>query len=50
MATVVWAKEHLPHIELIDVGEELHFAQESNPYLMAETISVWLQGIEHTSY
>jgi haloalkane dehalogenase len=50
MATAIWAKDHLPNVELVDVGEELHFAQESNPYLMAETISVWLQGIEHTSY
>jgi haloalkane dehalogenase len=46
IATAAWAKENLPHLELVDIGEELHFAQESNPALMGETISVWLQGIE----
>jgi haloalkane dehalogenase len=46
IATVMWAKENLPNIEIIDIGEELHYAQESNPQVMGETISVWLQGIE----
>ncbi|MES2218542.1 MAG: haloalkane dehalogenase [Pseudomonadota bacterium] len=46
MATAIWAKEHLPNLEIVEIGEELHFAQESNPSLMGETISVWLQGIE----
>lgn len=48
MATVMWAKEHLPNLEIVDIGEELHFAQESNPKLVGETISVWLQGVEAT--
>lgn len=46
IATIMWAKEHLPNIEIADIGEELHLAQESNPRIMGETISVWLQGIE----
>ncbi len=46
IATVMWAKEHLPNLEIADMGEELHFAQESNPKLVGETISVWLQSIE----
>ncbi|MDR3491169.1 MAG: haloalkane dehalogenase [Gammaproteobacteria bacterium] len=46
MSTVIWAKENLSHIEIIDIGEELHFAQESNPTLMGEAMSVWLQSIE----
>lgn len=46
MATVVWAKENLHNLEIAEVGEELHYAQESNPTLMGETISIWLQGIE----
>lgn len=44
--TLVWAKQALPNIETVDVGEELHYAQESNPTLMGEAISAWLQGIE----
>ena len=46
IATVMWAKEHLPNIEIVDIGEELHLAQESNPELLGETISIWLQEIE----
>lgn len=48
IATVMWAKEHLPNLEIADIGEELHLAQESNPSLIGETISVWLQGVEQT--
>ena len=46
IATVMWAKDNLPNLEMIEVGEALHYAQESDPVLMGETISVWLQGIE----
>jgi haloalkane dehalogenase len=46
IATVMWAKKHLSNLEIVDVGEELHLAQESNPALIGETISVWLQSIE----
>jgi haloalkane dehalogenase len=46
MASAIWAKENFPNLEIVEIGEELHFAQESNPSLMGETISVWLQGIE----
>lgn len=48
IATVMWAKKNLNPIEIVDIGEELHLAQESNPQLIGETISVWLQGIERT--
>lgn len=46
IATAMWAKENLPNIEMIEVGEELHLAQESYPDLIGETISIWLQGVE----
>lgn len=46
IATAIWAKENLPKLEIIDIGEELHLAQEACPQLMGETISVWLQGVE----
>jgi haloalkane dehalogenase len=46
MASAMWAKDNLPNIELIEIGEELHYAQESHPSIMGETISVWLQGVE----
>lgn len=46
IATIMWAKEHLKNLEIVDIGEELHFAQESHPRLMGEVISVWLQGLK----
>lgn len=46
IATAMWAKENLPNLEIVDVGEELHYAQESNPFLMGEAISIWMQGVE----
>ena len=49
MATAMWAKEHLPNLEVIDVGEELHLGQESSPDLIGESISIWLQGVEQTN-
>lgn len=45
ISTVMWAKEHLPQLEMIEIGEELHYAQESDPELMAQAISAWVQGI-----
>jgi haloalkane dehalogenase len=46
IATAIWAKDHLPNLEIIEIGEDLHYAQETNPALMGEAISVWLQSIE----
>lgn len=48
IATAMWAKESLPNLEIVDIGEELHLAQESSPDLMGETISVWLQAVEQS--
>jgi haloalkane dehalogenase len=45
IATVLWAKENIPNLEVAEVGEALHYAQESNPVLMGETISIWLQAL-----
>jgi haloalkane dehalogenase len=49
IATVMWAKEHLSNLEIADIGEALHCAQETTPDTMGETISVWLQGVEQSS-
>jgi haloalkane dehalogenase len=49
IATVMWAKEHLTHIEIVEIGEAMHYAQETNPDVMGETISIWLQGVEQSA-
>ncbi len=48
IATIIWAKENLPNLEIIDIGEELHLAQETHPEVMGEAISAWMQAIEQT--
>ena len=42
-------EENIPHLEIVDIGEALHYAQESNPTLMGEAISIWLQGVEQNN-
>jgi haloalkane dehalogenase len=49
IATIMWAKEHLTHLEIADIGEAMHCAQETNPDEMGETISIWLQGVEQSA-
>ncbi len=46
IATVMWAKENLWNLQINEVGEALHYGQESNPALIGESISVWIQGLE----
>jgi len=48
ISTVMWAKQYLDNLEIIEIGESLHFAQETNPDFMGESISIWLQGIEQS--
>ena len=43
--TVAWAKENIPNLELSDIGEALHFAQESAPQALSESISGWVENI-----
>lgn len=46
MPTIMWAKENLPHLELMDIGEALHLGQLNQTEKMGKTISIWLQGVE----
>jgi len=43
--TVIWAKEHLPNLRQVDIGEALHYAQESNPQLIGEELRDWYTHI-----
>lgn len=39
--TVKWARDSLPNISLVDVGDALHYAQESNPQKIGEELLAW---------
>ena len=42
---VSWAKAHLTHLTLCDLGDAMHYAQETNPELMGKTLAVWYQSM-----
>lgn len=42
---VMWAKQHLPNLELVDIGEALHFSPEGHPLLLANELLEWLERI-----
>lgn len=41
MSTVQWAKENLPNIKLVELHNELHFAQESVPEIFSSALREW---------
>lgn len=41
--TVQWAKNNMKDLTLVDIGDALHYPQESNPELMSEEINKWMQ-------
>lgn len=43
--TIQWARDTLPHIKLVDVGDGLHYPQEENPHVFSEELSLWLDEI-----
>lgn len=46
MEDVSWAKKHLPHLEVIDLGEDLHFVPEGFPLLFANEFMEWYQSLD----
>lgn len=40
---VQWAKENFPNLDLVDLGETMHFAQECCPLLMANEFLEWYE-------
>ena len=39
--TVIWARDSLPNLRLVDLGDGLHYPQESNPQLLATELKAW---------
>ncbi len=42
--TVMWAREHLPNLTVIEVEDALHYAPESKPVEVVEAIESWLES------
>lgn len=45
MDTVKWARDHFKHLRLVDIGDALHYAQESNPKFIGNELSAWYQSL-----
>jgi len=39
--TVQWAKQHFPNLTLVDIGESLHYPQETNPDIVGHELYKW---------
>ena len=43
--TVVWAKEHLPNLAVIEIEDALHYAQESHPHELSTALLDWYRTL-----
>lgn len=48
MDTVAWCHEHFPYLDLFEVGQTMHFAQELRPRTFAEAILAWISQFENS--
>lgn len=45
VSTISWAKDNLPNITVSDLGDGMHFSQESNPEIFVKKLNFWLENI-----
>jgi len=43
--TVDWCKQNLQNLQVVDIGEGIHFLQEDNPHVIGEELAKWYQGL-----
>jgi haloalkane dehalogenase len=41
---VAWCRENLPELELVDLGEGVHYLQEDHPHEIGEAIAAWMDA------
>lgn len=46
ISTVEWARDSLPNLKMVDVGDALHYAQETNPVRIATELKQWLKSLD----
>ncbi|MEM1244330.1 MAG: haloalkane dehalogenase [Pseudomonadota bacterium] len=46
ISTVQWARDHLSKLILVDVGDALHYAQETKPDVIGEEINNWYKSLK----
>jgi haloalkane dehalogenase len=43
--TVMWARDHLKNITIEDLGEDMHYVQETKPCELGEKIAAWIKKV-----
>lgn len=46
ISDVVWCREHLPNLSVIEIGHALHFAQETLPREFSHCLASWYTALE----
>jgi len=46
IADVVWCRDHLPNLTVVEVGYALHFAQETLPREFSQCLAAWYTELE----
>ena len=44
-AEVAWCRENLSNLEVVDLGEGIHFLQETHPEKIGRALSRWYAGL-----
>jgi haloalkane dehalogenase len=42
---VEWCKQNLKNLQVVDIGQGLHFLQEDNPHLIGAELANWYSGL-----
>ena len=42
---VAWCQQHLPHLQVVDIGAGIHFIQEDNPHLIGTELAKWYSSL-----
>jgi len=40
---VAWCKDNLPNLEVVNVGQGIHYLQEDNPHLIGKALAEWIR-------
>ena len=43
--TVDWCRQNLKNLNVVDIGDGIHFIQEDNPHLIGEELAKWFQDL-----
>jgi haloalkane dehalogenase len=45
MESVTWARRNLPNLQMVDLGDALHYAQESKPHEFGQALADWYREL-----